>query len=150
MNFLEKLDLLIKSRNINKHVLSQLSGIPYTTIDGWYKKGYEGAKLPTVQKLADFFGTTIDYLVRDEIEDICYGLQSNSNFSEEELKHVKIYRTLNESGRQKVNEYMDLLLESEKFRIREILPMPDIDGIKKWAEPIAKELRKNQSSPVKK
>ncbi|WP_195984047.1 helix-turn-helix transcriptional regulator [Clostridium sp. D33t1_170424_F3] len=73
MNFLEKLDNLIAEKGINKSVLSKESGIPYTTIDAFYKKGYQNAKLPTIQKLCDYFDVTLDYLVRDDIEDYNYG-----------------------------------------------------------------------------
>lgn len=43
MTFLDKLDNLMHERGLNKNTLSKACGIPYTTIDGWYKKGYEGA-----------------------------------------------------------------------------------------------------------
>ena len=66
MYFLEKLDYLMKEKNLNKNTLSKACGIPYTTIDGWYKKGYEGLKLATLKKLADFFGTSLDYWVEDD------------------------------------------------------------------------------------
>lgn len=66
------------SHGFNKHTLSMACGIPYTTIDAWYKKGYSNAKLSTIQKLADFFGVTIDYLMREEITDINYGLIKNA------------------------------------------------------------------------
>ncbi len=39
MDFLEKLDYLMKQNNLNKSRLSKACDIPYTTIDGWYKKG---------------------------------------------------------------------------------------------------------------
>lgn len=61
MDFLEKLNYLMKKNNLNKNSLSKACNIPYTTIDGWYKKGYEGLKLTTLRKLADFFGTSLDY-----------------------------------------------------------------------------------------
>lgn len=150
MNFLEKLNLLLESRSLNKHVLSQLSGIPYTTIDGWYKKGYEGAKLPTIQKLADFFGTTIDYLVRDEIDSVNYGMQSNLNFSVGELNHINKYCSLNELGRQKADEYIEDLLCSPKYRIPDNLPIPDLEKIKQQFGPQIQAFRKNQSGLVKK
>ena len=50
MNFLEKLDFLMEKYELNKRTLSQKSDIPYTTIDAWYKKGYEGLKLTTLRK----------------------------------------------------------------------------------------------------
>ncbi|WP_050698698.1 helix-turn-helix domain-containing protein [Anaeromassilibacillus senegalensis] len=75
MNFLEKLDNLIAEKGINKSVLSKESGIPYTTIDAFYKKGYQNAKLPTIQKLCEYFDVTLDYLVRDDVNDYHYGKQ---------------------------------------------------------------------------
>ena len=67
MNFLEKLDLLMSEMSINKRKLSQLSGVPYTTIDGFYKKGYENTKISTIRKIASALNVSLDYLVDDNI-----------------------------------------------------------------------------------
>ena len=64
MDFLAKITLLMKEKGLNRHTLSEACGIPYTTIDGWFKKGYEGIKISTLMKLADFFEVELDYLVR--------------------------------------------------------------------------------------
>lgn len=66
MNFLEKLDILMKEKELNKSSLSKACGIPYTTIDGWYKKGYDDLRLSTLKKLAAFFNTTLDYWAYDD------------------------------------------------------------------------------------
>lgn len=63
MNFIERLNELMDANGLNKNTLSIKSEIPYTTIDGWYKKGYEGAKLSTLKKLAAFFDCSLDYLI---------------------------------------------------------------------------------------
>lgn len=65
MNFLEKLDALMSASGINKSKLSQLSGVPYTTIDGFYKKGYENAKISTIRKIAHTLNTSLDYLIEE-------------------------------------------------------------------------------------
>lgn len=72
MDFLEKLDYLIRINDLNKKKLSEKSGIPYTTIDGLYKKGYSGVRLSTFKRLCEFFCVTMDYLGRDEITEIEY------------------------------------------------------------------------------
>lgn len=64
--FLKKLDYLMSQKGINRSVLARESGIPYTTIDGLYKKGYDNIKLSTLNKLCDYFGVTLDYLVSDD------------------------------------------------------------------------------------
>lgn len=69
MNFLEKLDFLINEKKMNKHQLSQATGIPYTTIDSFYKKGYDNIKLSTLLKLADYFNCSLDYLVDDDTKE---------------------------------------------------------------------------------
>ena len=67
MGLTDKLDLLMKERNINKADLARESGVPYTTIDGFYKKGSENAKLSTLKKLCAYFNCTLDYLADDSV-----------------------------------------------------------------------------------
>lgn len=66
MNFLEKLDLLLATEKINKRQLSQLSGVPYTTILGYYTRGYEKAQIDNIWRIAKVFGVSLDYLIDDE------------------------------------------------------------------------------------
>ena len=61
MGLTDKLDILMKERNISKADLAWESGVPYTTIDGFYKKGSENAKLSTLKKLCNYFNCTLDY-----------------------------------------------------------------------------------------
>lgn len=65
MNFLDKLNNLMMEQGLNKNSLSKASDIPYTTIDGWYKKGYDNLRISTLKKLAAFFNTSLDYWVYD-------------------------------------------------------------------------------------
>lgn len=69
MDFLEKINYLMKKHNLNKSTLSKACNIPYTTIDGWYKRGYEGLKLPTLKKLSDYFNVSLDYWADDSLTD---------------------------------------------------------------------------------
>lgn len=68
--FIEILNSLMRARHINKSVLARESGIPYTTIDAFYKKGCENIKLSTLQKLASYFGVSLDYLINGKIDAI--------------------------------------------------------------------------------
>lgn len=67
--FLNRLESLMQEKGINKHILAKESGIPYTTVDGWYKKGYENIRLSTLQKLSNYFGVSLDALIDDNTED---------------------------------------------------------------------------------
>ena len=66
MSLTEKLDTIMSEKKINKSELANGSGVPYTTIVGLYKKGYENVKLSTLKKLSDFLGCSIDYLVGEK------------------------------------------------------------------------------------
>ena len=66
MEFLEKLEETMRLNKLNRRSLSMKSGIPYTTIVGWYQRGHDGIKLSTVRDLAEFFGTGLDYWAYDE------------------------------------------------------------------------------------
>lgn len=68
MTFLEKLDYLMEKNHLNKRKVSQGSGIPYSTIDAFYKQGYNNIKLSTFRKLCDYFGVSMDSMARDDVE----------------------------------------------------------------------------------
>lgn len=85
MDFLEKLEYLMQQQGLNKSTLSKSCDIPYTTIDNWYKRGYDGLKLTTLRKLSDYFGISLDFWVRDDI-------QVDNYFSLKEKEIIKSYR----------------------------------------------------------
>ncbi len=107
MDFLEKLDFLMKRYDLNKRSLSRKSEIPYTTIDNWYKRGYENLTLPTLRKLATYFNTTLDYWFLDEITDPNYGKSSGFKVEYTEMEHIKKYRSLDAPGRSHVDSVLD-------------------------------------------
>ena len=72
MDFLERLDDIMKKRGLNKHTLSQRSGIPYSTINSFYTKGYENTKLKTLGCLAQSLDVSLGYLAWGESEEITY------------------------------------------------------------------------------
>lgn len=61
MTFTERLTELLDEHNISRRQLSIESGIPNTTINNWFNR----SSLPTldiVERLADYFQCSIDYL----------------------------------------------------------------------------------------
>ena len=92
MGLTDKLDLLMKERNINKADLARESGVPYTTIDGFYKKGSENAKLSTLKKLCTYFNCTLDYLADDAVNDPPTTIAAHfdgDDFTEDELDEIR-------------------------------------------------------------
>ena len=61
--FLDNLKKLMDERGLNNSSLSKQSGIPYTTIDGLFKRGSENIKLSTLKQLANYFNVDLDTLV---------------------------------------------------------------------------------------
>lgn len=116
MDFLEKLDLLMKREHYNKSSLSKASEIPYTTIDGWYKRGYDHLQLPTVKKLCSFFDTSLDFWLKEDIDDPNYGKSNGFIVNYDEMEHIKQYRSLDPHGK----DLVDTVLEKEVERIREL------------------------------
>lgn len=107
LDFLEKLNYLMERNKLNKNTLSKACDIPYTTIDGWYKKGYEGLKLTTLRKLADFFGTSLDFWASDQTFDNVY--------IDDEAKQIsKQYSLLNDKDRELVKNMINSLAEKIK------------------------------------
>mgnify|MGYP000027058572 FL=1 len=95
MSFTEKLDTLMAERHINKSILSKEAEIPYTTIDGFYKKGSDNIKLSTLRKLASYFNCTLDYLVDDEntgsMPTTIAAHFDGNDFTDEEMEDILAY-----------------------------------------------------------
>ena len=89
MDFLGRLDRLMADNDLNKLRLSQQTGIPVSTIYGWYKKGYENITLPNLRALANFFGVTMEYLANgdDATDDVVY-----KSLMESELRRLGAIR----------------------------------------------------------
>ena len=119
MNILEKIDFLMKRNGIkNRAELSELSGIPYSTITGFYAKGYDRMKLSTLKTLADCLGVTIDYLCDEAITDPNYGLTAREApaLAPDEHQLVEDYRTFNDEGKEKIRDYVSDLKGNAKYK----------------------------------
>ena len=95
----------MERRGLNKRGFARDSGIPYTTIVSFYKNGYSNTKLSTIICIADFFGVSIDYLVRDDMEEIEYT-----------AKHKDETDDLDDHGKR----FVKMVVEHEKERMAEI------------------------------
>lgn len=71
MKMLEKIDQLMERKGITRAALSRRTGIPYTTICGFYDKG-TSPRCSTLLKLATFLECSCDYLVNDDFEEPKY------------------------------------------------------------------------------
>lgn len=113
MDFLEKLNYLMEKKHLNKSTLSKACNIPYTTIDGWYKKGYEGLKLTTLRKLAEYFGTSLDYWA-SENTDAAAQISKDKSLSEIHQKALAQLEKMNDEQVKAVLAFINSLDELEK------------------------------------
>lgn len=113
MDFLEKLNYLMEKNHLNKSTLSKACNIPYTTIDGWYKKGYEGLKLTTLRKLAEYFGTSLDYWA-SENTDTAAQISKDKSLSELHQKALAQLEKMNDEQVKAVLAFINSLDELEK------------------------------------
>ena len=114
MGMIEKLELLMNEKNLDKASLSRNTGIPYTTVDGFWKKGTDNIKRSSLLKLTRYFNCTLDYLADDNIDihsevfknrDLF--LKVSTVFSSQEIQMVERYRVLDERGKSAVNDTLN-------------------------------------------
>ncbi len=91
MSFTEKLDALMAEKGINKSILSKESGIPYTTIAGFYTKGTDNVKLSTLKKLSTYFDCSIDFLADEEVPSTMAAHLDGKDFTEEQWSRIKSF-----------------------------------------------------------
>ena len=95
--FLKNLDKLMAKKAINKSILAKESGIPYTTIDGFYKKGWDNVKLSTLLKLVAYFGVSLDALITGSEGGAAVVVQTvaeeGENLTDKEKKVLDAYRS---------------------------------------------------------
>ena len=65
MTFTEKLDYLMKKHGLTRGSLAKATGIPYTTIVGFYERDSDSIRLSNIKKLAKWFGVSVEYLCDD-------------------------------------------------------------------------------------
>ena len=63
MDMLGRIVELMKRNKDTRASLARNAGIPYTTIDGLFKRGCENVYVSTARKLCDYYGVTLDYLI---------------------------------------------------------------------------------------
>lgn len=115
MSVVNRLKQYMENNGYNKADIARLSSIPYTTIDGLFKKGDENIKLSTLKKLARLIGCTLDDLAFSEDE-----LERNADkFSPKEISTIKKYRQLDADGKEDVDDYINMKLLQAQRRAEE-------------------------------
>ena len=99
MNFLDRLKTLMMHAGDNNSSLAKKSGVPYTTIDGLFKRGWEKAQISTIQRLCECYNVALDYMI--------YGAEG---LSDKALLIAARYDVISDYGRA----IIDCVIEQEK------------------------------------
>lgn len=113
MSFLTRLDELMERKGINRAQLSRETGIPYTTINSFYHKGYENVRLSTLKKLAEYFNCSLDYLIDDEIQGN-FSFDEATEYLENRLNQVHTIAA-HHKGEEWTDEELNEIEEFKKF-----------------------------------
>lgn len=115
MDFIEKLDYLLKVHHLNKTQFSKKANIPYPTITSWYKKGTSQIPRSRLLEIAKFFNVSLDFLCDDSIDVSTYEKHLNGQTilrqynDQVDPKILETYNSLNDARKMQVHEYIDLL-----------------------------------------
>ena len=138
MDFLQKLDSLKRIKGDNDASLARRSGLPYSTVRGLYEKNFNNVRLPTLLKLSEYFGVSIDYLVKDDIE-LNRQLQL-SMFSDDTFKMLSDFDDLDDFGKKAVRAVLDVQMERMEAESVKSLPgfvcLPHFDSPAAAGEPL--------------
>jgi transcriptional regulator with XRE-family HTH domain len=108
---IEKIELIMKERDLKKADVSKGADIPYTTIDGLFKKGFENARFPTIKKLALFFDVSMEYLINDNENDRDFEKIKPFEFTREEHRLIVLWRQLPNDEQMKMLGRIEAKLE---------------------------------------
>ncbi len=117
---MNRLKELRESKGLNMREAARLMGMPYTTYVN-YEKGAREPNSETLVQLADFFETSIDYLLCKTDLNQYAPAQSVTPahvrglpvLSDDELELVEKYRQLTELNKGRVLQQIDTLLDAQ-------------------------------------
>lgn len=116
MTLLEKINYLMIENGLNKRQLSIKSGVPYSTIDGFYKVGYENMRLPTFKTICDFFKVTMDSMAYDDREIRYLDEKTPESLDKNERELLTKYNMLNDEGQLFVRKQADYATTQPEYK----------------------------------
>jgi len=107
----EIFDLLLKKHNLSSYRVAKETGISQTTFSNW-KAGRSTPKQDKLQKIADYFGVTIEYLMgKEERPNQAYYLNDETQERLQALKVNDKLRILFDASRKLEPSDIDFVLE---------------------------------------
>ena len=120
MEFKDILKQLRKSKGIRQDQLADVLGVERSSISKWER----GANNPTsimMQKIANYFDVSIDYLTGRKIEDNSF---SSYKRNEQSIRLLHSFAQLNSIGKKEAIKRVDELLQIPKYANKSADTMP--------------------------
>lgn len=92
------------AQNLRDSDVSKATGITKSTFSDW-KRGRSKPKQDKLQKIADYFGVTIDYLMTGESEQTDDFAASDDILNSDLIKLISIYQNLSDEARAELLSY---------------------------------------------
>lgn len=88
MAFIDNLQALMSAKGVSRRRLAKECGISPSAVNSWFNRSAENISLPTLKKLSEYFGISIEELVygKKQRREITF---SGSTYTDDELKQIK-------------------------------------------------------------
>ena len=87
MAFTDNLQALMSAKGISRRRLAKECGISPSAVNSWFNRSAENISLPTLKKLSEYFGVSIEELVygKRQMREITF---SSSSYTASELDQI--------------------------------------------------------------
>jgi transcriptional regulator with XRE-family HTH domain len=109
MNLLDRLEMLMASKGINKKQLAEALGLTTSTVYSWWYRGWEEITLPKLRLLKNYFGCTLDWLCCGDEE-----TESMTVLTAEESQLLAAYHSADPGTQAAVCKLLDIAPPSEE------------------------------------
>ena len=88
MAFTDNLQSLMSAKGISRRKLAKECGISPSAVNSWFNRSAENISLPTLKKLSEYFGVSIEELVYGKLQRREITFSSNT-YTDAELDQIK-------------------------------------------------------------
>lgn len=88
MAFTDNLQALMSAKGISRRKLAKECGISPSAVNSWFNRSAENISLPTLKKLSEYFGISIEELVygKKPLREITF---SGNTYTDDELNQIR-------------------------------------------------------------
>ena len=89
MAFVDNLRALMSAKGVSRRKMAQDCGISPSAVNSWFNRSAENISLPTLVKLSEYFGITIEELIHGTPQrEITF---SNRIYTDQELEEIQLF-----------------------------------------------------------